>query len=263
MTLSKLMMLLSLFSVLAVDTASGYTDIPNFLRVSCLGFRKTDLKQLSSSKGKAYVATRAFELDAEGFRFEKGERLRVWFIDRHAILRRVGRRTKGLRLEHYTAGGVKFIDKNSGTVVYAKDAVVHPQKIELVVDENPRYTLDYTRKPLDYAKGTAGVGFLRAALTGFNHSLLPKLQNGQIMEFKAARSFKMKEKGFSFRKGDKLSVRMTKKAELILFSKSKKPWSILLRRYKRQSLTIEEEGTGISHHGNAIVYRQKIIFMSH
>ena len=101
----------------------------------------------------------------------------------------------------------------------------------------------------------AGVmDFLHKTMAGFKAAHMRKLRAGKVIKFKAARSFKTRGRGFGFRRGDVLKVRMTKNGKFIIDDNDKSTKGIILHHGKsKMGIVVIERDTGKKQFGRAIV----------
>ena len=109
-------------------------------------------------------------------------------------------------------------------------------------------------RPAPIIRGTGLLKFLNEALEGFKASSLKKLRAAKVLKFKAARSFTTRNRGFSFKKKDLLSLRMTKSGSFIISHKNKKTKGIILHRGStKMGIVIIERKSGFKQFGRAFI----------
>ena len=118
-------------------------------------------------------------------------------------------------------------------------------------------------RPAPIMRDTGVLKFLDKALVGFKASHLKKLRSGKVVKFRAARSFTTKNRGFGFKKGDMLNLKMTKGGKFIIDDNEKSTKGmILMPGSSKMGIVIIERSSGMKQAGKAIMGENDRIVIS-
>ena len=101
--------------------------------------------------------------------------------------------------------------------------------------------------------------FVRSALMGFTPVHMKKLQAGKTLKFRAKRAFKTRNRGFGFRRGDVLKIKIGEKGAFIIDDNDRTTKGIILHKgAHKMGIVVIERGTNFKKSGRLLIGKKTL-----